>query len=118
MDTKVASEQELFSKLAAKTGAQTLKELSDKVFMAIKPGWFSGKVFRPGVPAKFLRFAMAQYDGKPQPCVILEYVNSLNGSKLEHAHPTKDMFTSLEFIPATEVTLTYAPRKLVEKGFR
>lgn len=100
-----------------RTGAQSMAELSDKVFLAVKRGIFSGGQFRPGVPAKFKRFALREVDGKPQPCIILEYLNGLHGQTVEYAHPTKKMFHELEFIPQMDCITTYAKRITVEKGF-
>ena len=103
--------------LFKKTGAQTLAELSDKVMFAVNPR-FGGKVFRPGVPAMFLRYAMRNIDGKDQPCVILRYLNGMNGETIDHAHPTKGFFKTIDFLPRCDCTATYITKDQLKKGLR
>jgi hypothetical protein len=72
--------------------------------------------YRPGVPAKLLRFDTAEIDGEMRPCIILEYLDGVNGETKEYAHPLNTMFSELEFIPIEECTMTYVRRSRLERG--
>jgi len=111
------SNRDITRTLLAKTGFASIAEMSQSVMVATRASKNPWKqIFRPGVPAKILRFDNALIEGKDVPCVILEYLDGMKGEIFEYAHPLNRMFTELEFIPLSQCTMTYAKRTKVDKG--
>lgn len=99
-----------------KTGFNSVAEMSQKMMFATKRTLIRKQPFRPNVPAKLLRFDMAEVEGVERKCIILEYLDGINGETIEYAHPIDGMFSTLRFIPTETVSATYIEQDRLEKG--
>jgi len=112
------SNSDITHALLARTGFSTIAEMSQNIMFATKhpPLGLGKKPFRPGVPAQLKKFDECDVNGKIQPCVILEYLDGMDGETIDYAQPLKTMFSELEFIPRGECSATYIRQKRLEKG--
>jgi hypothetical protein len=112
------SNSDITHALLARTGFATIAEMSQNIMFATKhPTLGLGKKpFRPGVPAQLKKFDEVEVDGTIQPCIILEYLDGMDGETIEYAHPLKTMFSELEFIARHDCSATYIRRKRLDKG--
>jgi len=104
--------------LLARTGFASIAEMSQNIMFATKHSMLGlgKKPFRPGVPAQLKKFDEVEIDGKVQACIILEYLDGMDGETIDYAQPLNTMFSELEFIPRSECSATYIRRKRLEKG--
>lgn len=103
--------------MLARTGFTSIAEMSANMMFATKKSMLNRHPFRPGVPARLKRFDTTTIDGKEHACMILEYVDGIDGQTVEYAQPVDTMFTSLRFIPREKVGMTLIEKDRLEKGF-
>lgn len=110
------SNSDITHALLARTGFATIAEMSQNIMFATKRKMLGKQPFRPGVPAQLKKFDEVEVDGKVQPCIILEYLDGMDGETIDYAQPLNTMFSELEFIPRHDCAATYIRRKRLEKG--
>ena len=105
--------------LCARTGFASIAEMSANIMFATKKQrnpFAKHKPFRPGIPAKFKDFDNREINGEIVECVVLEYMDGLDGETVERAHPCNTMFTELEFIATSKCSATYIKTAKLEGG--
>jgi hypothetical protein len=113
------SNRDITHAMLARTGFSSIPEMAANIMFATKKPLnplSKKKPFRPGVPAKLKDFDNREIDGEIRECIILEYMNGLDGETLEYAHPLDTMCSELEFISVSKCTATYIKKDRLERG--
>lgn len=96
--------------LLKRTNANSIAELQASVFFAVKPKW-RGKVFRPGIPAKWVDYTEESVDGeKKVSVVVLKYLDGM-----QHTIPVKRLLKECDMLDPSEVSKTFIRKKDLDK---
>jgi len=110
------AQRDITHMMLKRTGFSSMAELSANIMFATKKTLTNRHPYRPGVPAKVKRFDNVKIDGKIQQCVILEYLDGMNGETVEYAHPANTMFQQLRLVDTSKCLATWIERDRLEKG--